>query len=252
MSEILAKLERTLAQPNGCLPLIRFRFCTICLLPVFLLALLLPASGQDAAVTLKSFHDEVANATYFYPASLIAASLPEPASIGTASPCSRVILSAASSSSLGDSTFTVSTIDNSCPDLRGKAVTLGTYVREQLLLAVKRYGEPVSTDNATSYAIAERPAALLLATIPTSARSGKPAGVLYAVEGCALSTVPLKPHKNSKQAVPVDRVLCFLFTTQNKGLLNELYSFLVVFDNGPPQSIFAPSAIRSIAASALH
>jgi hypothetical protein len=70
--------------------------------------------------------------------------------------------------------------------------------------------------------------------------------MIYAAKACALGTVPLRTRKKSDPVEPVTHILCFDFTTQNSGMLNQMFSFIVQFGNSPLEPMFPGSLIRNI------
>jgi hypothetical protein len=190
----------------------------------------------------KSFHDDALNITYFYPPHFV----PVPSAAATASVsdtarCVRTTLAANSVIPAGFSSFVVSTIDNTCPDALREATLLGPFVRMQILRQLKRYGKPTITREPTRYTIDGRPAAITLASVPMPLTSDKVARTTYAAKACALGSIPVKRRKKSEPVEPLSRVLCFDFTTENSGLLNLMFSFIIQFDNEPPEPLFPGS-----------
>jgi hypothetical protein len=190
----------------------------------------------------KSFHDEALNLTYFYPGRFT----PDPESIAPkpaadASPkCAHSTLFANSVTPAGTSSFVLSIIDNTCPN-----VLLGPFVREQILRQLKQYGEPTITQEPTAYLIDGHPAAIVLASVPMPATAeNKIPRTTYAAKACFLGNVPVKPHKKSDPVDPTRHVLCFDFTTQHSDLYTLMFGFSMQFDNDAPQPIVPGSVIR--------
>jgi hypothetical protein len=53
--------------------------------------------------------------------------------------------------------------------------------------------------------------------------------------------MPTMTHKKAAPADTISRVLCFDFTTQNSDLINMMFSFVIQFDNDPPEPLFPGS-----------
>jgi hypothetical protein len=77
------------------------------------------------------------------------------------------------------------------------------------------------------------------------AAPGKVAHAIYAAKACTLGNVPVKTRKKSDPVEPVTHVLCFDFTTQNGGMLTEMFSFIIQFNKAQPEPMFPGSVIRS-------
>ncbi len=195
----------------------------------------------------KSFHDEALNLTYFYPGRFA----PDPESISPkpeadATPkCAHSTLFANSVSPVDTSSFVLSTIDNTCPNVLRGATVLGPFVREQILRQLKQYGEPTITQEPTSYQIDGHPAAIVLASVPMPVTgAGKIPRTTYAAKACFLGNVPVKPRKKSDPVDQTRHVLCFDFTTQHSDLYTLMFGFSMQFDNNQPQPIVPGSVIR--------
>lgn len=192
----------------------------------------------------QSFHDPLLNITYFYPGRFV----PAAAATEPGPQCVKSTLSGSSTTPIDTSVFVLSTIDNTCPAILNGAAHLGPFVREQLLRQLKRYGDPVITQDPTRYTIDGHPAVIAVA-------SAKPAAdpalnnltavkTTYAAKACFLGNVPVKPHKKSDPVDPPKHVLCFDFTTQQQTLLSLMFSFSLQFDNNSPQPLVPGSALR--------
>ena len=179
------------------------------------------AIGQAASNTIKSFHDDALNITYFYWADFVRAPSRAPVASGE-SKCIKPTLFANSDTAGESSSFTLSTIDNTCPEFLSRAIALGPFTREQALLQLKQYGEPTITQAPVLYTIAGHPAAITVASVSIPASPGKIARAIYAAKVCALGNVPAKAHKKSDPTEPVTHVVCIDFTTQNGGLPTRL------------------------------
>ena len=202
----------------------------------------------------RSFHDADLNITYFYPGRFV----PDPASVAentsaqtstssttTATPkCARSTFFANSVTPVDTSSFVLSTIDNTCPNVLRGATTLGPFIREQILRQLKQYGEPTVTQEPTRYTINGHPAAIVLASVPMPEAAGKIPRTTYAAKACFLGTIPVKPRKRSDPIEQPKHVLCFDFTTQERDLLSLVFGFSIQFDNDSPQPLVPGSALR--------
>jgi hypothetical protein len=207
-----------------------------------------PAQTTDQPNTNapKSFHDSALNITYFYPGRFV----PDPESIapkpnGDASPkCAHSTFFANSITPIDTSSFVLSTIDNTCPNVLRGATLLGPFIREQILRQLKQYGEPTVTQEPTNYAIDGHPAAIVLASVPMPQVKGKIPTTTYAAKACVLGNIPVKARKKSDQVEPTRHVLCFDFTTQHSDLYTLMFGFSMQFDNDAPLPIVPGSVIR--------
>jgi hypothetical protein len=204
------------------------------------------AAGANGAGTLKSFHDDALNITYFYPSEFVPAPPASTPALAGASKCMRPTLFVYSVTPVADSSFAISTIDSTCPEIPRGASQLGSFTGEQILRQLKQYGEPAIIQMPTKYAIAGHPAAITVASVGIPAGSGKGARIIYAAKACVLGSVPLKTRKRLDPVEPVTHILCFDFTTQNGGTLTEMFSFIIQFKNSPLEPMFPGSAIRNI------
>jgi hypothetical protein len=206
--------------------------------------------GQPDPRIPKSFHDALLNVTYFYPGRFT----PEPpspnaAKAEAASPqCAHADLSAASTSPAGPTVFVLSTIDNTCPNvLHGASTDLAAFTREQILRQLKRYGDPVITQEPTHYVIDGHPAIIAVASAQppaeTTLNNILPVKVTYAAKACVLGNIPVKPRKH-EVVEPTKHVLCFDFTTQERDLLSLMFGFTIQFDDHGPQPLVPGSALR--------
>jgi hypothetical protein len=209
-------------------------------------AALSQTSDQTNSRIPKSFHDSALNVTYFYPGRFV----PDPESIspkpGTdgAPRCARSTLFANSVTPVDTSSFVLSTIDNTCPNVLHGAILLGPFVREQILRQLKQYGEPTITQEPTNYTINGHPAAIALASVPMPEVKGKIPTTTYAAKACVLGNIPVKPKKKSDPVDPTRHVLCFDFTTLHQDLYHLMFAFSMQFDNDPPQPMVPGSVIR--------
>jgi hypothetical protein len=203
-------------------------------------------SDQPNSNVPKSFHDSALNITYFYPGRFV----PDPASAASkpnadASPkCAHSTLFANSVSPVDTSSFVLSTIDNTCPNVLRGAIQLGPFVREQILRQLKQYGEPTVTQEPTTYTISGHPAAIVLASVPMPELKGKIPTTTYAAKACVLGNIPVKPRKRSDPVEPTRHVLCFDFTTQHSDLYTLMFGFSMQFDNDAPLPMVPGSVIR--------
>jgi hypothetical protein len=204
------------------------------------------SSDQPHANVPRSFHDSALNITYFYPGRFV----PDPASAvpkanADASPkCAHSTLFANSVSPVDTSSFVLSTIDNTCPNVLRGATLLGPFIREQILRQLKQYGEPTITQEPTTYAIGGHPAAIVLASVPLAEVKGRIPTTTYAAKACVLGNIPVKPRKRSDPVDPTRHVLCFDFTTQHSDLYTLMFGFSMQFDNDAPSPMVPGSVIR--------
>ena len=222
---------------------IAFRPVSLVLLSLACAARLPCAIGQSNSGSMKSFHDEALNITYFYPAAFVTA--PPNSTPVDPSKCIKSTLFAYFVTPVDSSSFALSTIDNTCPETLRSASDLAPFTREQILRQLKQYGEPAITQEPSRYTIAGHPAAITVASVAIPATPGKVAHVIYAAKACTLGNVPVKTRKKSDPAEPVTHVVCFDFTTQNGGMLTEMFSFIIQFNKAQLEPIFPSSVIRS-------
>jgi hypothetical protein len=149
--------------------------------------------NQPNSDTLKSFHDYALNIFYFYPSRFVPAL--SPSTTAETPKYIQPTLVASSVTPVDTSSFAVSTIDNTCPDVLNRAVRLGPFTREQILLQLGRYGEPAIIQEPTTYPIDSLPAAISLASVSMPAGSGKPTRTTYAAKACAAGNIPAKRRK---------------------------------------------------------
>jgi hypothetical protein len=197
----------------------------------------------------KSFHDPLLNVTYFYPGRFVADPAVSAASTSTATDgtpkCAHSNFFANSNAPTGTSSFVLSTIDNTCPNVLRGATQLGPFIREQILRQLKQYGEPTITQEATKYTIDGHPAAIVLASVPMpKTPTNKLPTTTYAAKACVLGNIPVKPRKKSDPVEPTRHVLCFDFTTPHNDLLTLMFAFSMQFDNDAPQPMVPGSVIR--------
>ncbi|HEY4049072.1 MAG TPA: hypothetical protein VGM27_19600 [Acidobacteriaceae bacterium] len=194
---------------------------------------------------LKRFHDDALNITYFYPSRFAPVPFsPTPALTSDTRECVRPTLFANSVTPIDTSSFALSTVDNTCPDVLHFASQLGPFIREKILHQLKQYGQPRILQEPTSYTIDGHAAAIILASVLMPSTSGKVSRTIYAVKACALGSILAKRRKKSKPVGPLGHVVCFDFTTQNSDLLNLMFSFIVQFDDGPLEPMFLGSVLR--------
>jgi hypothetical protein len=204
------------------------------------------AAGANSAGTLKNFHDDALNITYFYPSGFVLAPDASTPPLAGSSKCMQPTLFAYSVTPVENSSFALTTIDNTCPEILRIATPLGPFTQDQILRQLKQYGDPTIIQSPTNYAIAGHPAAITVASVAIPAGSGKVARIIYAAKACALGSMPSKTRKRSDPVEAVTRILCFDFTTQNGGTLTEMFSFIIQFENSPLEPMFPSSVIRNI------
>jgi hypothetical protein len=215
------------------------RYSSIFLLLLVCLTALPQPPDRSNPDVLERFHDDALNITYFYPSRFTP--LPFPPTTALSSDmrkCVQPTLFANSISPINTSSFVLSTVDNTCPDVLRFATQLRPFIREKILNQLKQYGQPSVIQEPTSYTIDGRAAAVTLASVVMPATSGKVARTIYTVKACVLGSLPAKKRKKSEPAGPSTHVLCFDFTTQNSALLNLMFSFIVQFDDAPPEPMF--------------
>ena len=171
------------------------------------------------------------------------ASLPSRAADG-APKCAHSTLFANSVTPVDTSSFVLSTIDNTCPNVLRGATLLGPFIREQILRQLKQYGEPTITQEPTHYTIDGHPASIVLASVPMPETKGTIPTTTYAAKACVLGNIPVKPKKKSDPVDPTRHVLCFDFTTLHNDLYTLMFAFSMQFDTDPPQPMVPGSVIR--------
>jgi hypothetical protein len=197
-------------------------------------------SEQERTNLPKSFHDDALNITYFYPSHFAPVAV-APDSNPVTAKCAQTTLVAKSAIPAGPSSFVVSMIDDTCPDALREATSLGAFTRFQLLRQLKQYGEPTVSREPTRYFIGGRSAAITLASVSLPPANHQAARTIYAAKACALDGIPVRRRRKSDPVDPIHRVLCFDFTTQNSDLVNLMFSFIIQFDNDPPEPLFPGS-----------
>ena len=203
-------------------------------------------TGEHGSGTLKSFHDDVLNITYFYPAEFVPAPPASTPALAGMPKCMQPTLFAYTVTPIENSSFALTTIDNTCPEILRGASQLGPFTREQVVRQLKQYGDPTIIQPPTNYRITGHPAAITMASVAIPADPGKVAPIIYAAKACVAGTIPLKTHKKSDLVEPVTHILCFDFSTQNGGMLTRMFSFIVQFENSPLEPMFPGSVIRNI------
>jgi hypothetical protein len=218
------------------------RYASIFLLLLCLTALPQPPDRSNPDV-LKRFHDYALNITYFYPSRFTPLPFPPTTALmsdltSDTRTCVQPTLFANSITPIDTSSFALSTVDNTCPDVLRLATRLAPFIREKILSQLKQYGQPSIIQEPTSYTVDGRAAAIALASVIMPATSSKVTRTIYAVKACVLGSIPANRRKKSEPAGPLGHVLCFDFTTQNSDLLNLMFSFIVQFGDGPPEPMF--------------
>ena len=216
------------------------RYASIFLLLLLRLTALPQPDGRNNPVVLERFHDDALNITYFYPSRF--ARLPFPPATALTSDtrkCVQPTLFANSITPIDTSSFALSTVDNTCPDVLRFATQLGPFIRERIQSQLKQYGEPRIIQEPSSYTIDGHAAAITLASVIVPAPSGNVVRTIYAAKACVLGSIPARGRKQSEPAGPISHVVCFDFTTQNSDLLNLMFSFIVQFDDRPLEPMFS-------------
>ena len=149
------------------------RYASIFLLLLLRLTALPQPDGRNNPVVLERFHDDALNITYFYPSRF--ARLPFPPATALTSgtrKCVQPTLFANSITPIDTSSFALSTVDNTCPDVLRFATQLGPFIRERIQSQLKQYGEPRIIQEPSSYTIDGHAAAITLASVIVPAPSG--------------------------------------------------------------------------------
>ena len=149
--------------------------------------------GRNNPVVLERFHDDALNITYFYPSRF--ARLPFPSATALTSDtrkCVQPTLFANSITPIDTSSFALSTVDNTCPDVLRFATQLGPFIRERIQSQLKQYGEPRIIQEPSSYTIDGHAAAITLASVILPAPSGNVARTIYAAKACVLGSIPAR------------------------------------------------------------
>jgi hypothetical protein len=204
------------------------------------------ATGQGASGTIRSFHDDALDISYFYSGDFVSAPSNAPVAPSNESTCIKQTLFANSVAAGDSSSFTLSTIDDTCPELLRRATELGTFTREQILLQLKQYGEPTISQAPVAYTIAGHPAAVAVASVTTAASAGKVARTIFAAKACVLGNIERKKHKKSEPIDPVTHVVCIDFTTQDSDLSTQMFWFMIQFEDGPLEPFFPGNIIRNL------
>ena len=229
------------------------RYASICLLLLLSLTALPQAPDRSNPEMLKPFHDAALNITYFYPSRFTPLPFPSTTALNSdlnsdlssdTRNCVRPTLFANSITPIDTSSFGLSTVDNTCPDVLRFATQLGPFIREKILKQLKQYGQPSIIQEPTSYTIDGHAAAITLASVIKPATSGNVGRTVYAAKACVLGSVPAKRRRKSEPVGPITHVLCFDFTTQNSDLLNLMFSFIVPLGNDPLAPMFPASVVR--------
>jgi hypothetical protein len=200
------------------------------------------AIGQAAGVS--SFHDDAHNITYFYSAHFVQESSGAPVAPGDESKCIKPSLFA--NSAADRSSFTLYTIDDTCPALLRGATDLGLFTRDRVLVRLKQYGVPTIIQAPLSYSIAGHPAAVAIASVTMAASAGKVARTIFAAEACSLGNIESKKHKQSEPIDPVTHVVCIDFMTQESSLPTQMFWFMIQFENAPLGPFFPGNVIRNM------
>jgi len=218
---------------------------SLCLVLVLLIyGANLPRAIGQAASDISSFHDDALNITYFYSADFVPEPSAAPVAPGDESKCTKPSIFA--NSVADNSSFTLYTIDDTCPELLRRATDLRPFTRERVLVQLKQYGGPMIIQAPLSYAIAGHPAAVAVASATTAATTGKVARTIFAAEACALRNIESKKHKKSEPIDPVTHVVCIDFTTQESGLPAQMFRFMIQFDNAPLEPFFPGKVISNM------
>jgi hypothetical protein len=200
------------------------------------------AIGQAAGVS--SFQDDALNITYFYSDHFVQESSGAPVAPGDEPRCIKPSLFA--NSAADGSSFTLYTIDGTCPEVLRRATNLGPFTRERVLVQLKQYGVPTIIQAPLSYAIAGHPAAVAIASVTIAEGAGKVARTIFAAEACSSGNVESKKHKTSEPNDPITHVVCIDFMTQGSVSPTQMFWFMIQFDNAPLESFFPGNVIRNM------
>jgi hypothetical protein len=179
------------------------RYASIFLLLLRCLTALPQAPDRSNNDVLKRFHDDALNITYFYPSRF--ARLPFPSATALTSDarkCVQPTLFANSITPIDTSSFALSTVDNTCPDVLRFATQLSPFIREKILNQLKQYGQPSIIQEPTSYTIDGHAAAITLASVIMPATSSNLARTIYAVKACALGSILARRLRSPKPSDP--------------------------------------------------
>ena len=204
----------------------------------------LPCAIGQADSNISSFHDDALNITYFYSAHFAQESSGASGAPGDDSKCIKPSLFA--NSAADKSSFTLYTIDDTCPELLRRATELGLFTRERVLVQLKQYGVPTIIQAPLSYAIAGHPAAVTIASVAIAEGAGKVARTVFAAEACSLGNSESKKHKRSETVDPVTHIVCIDFSTQDSGFPTQMFWFMIQFDNAPLEPFFPGNVIRNM------
>jgi hypothetical protein len=206
------------------------------------------AIGQAAGVS--SFQDDALNITYFYSAHFLQESSGAPVAPGDEPRCIKPSLFA--NSAADRSSFTLYTIDGTCPEVLRRATDLGPFTRERVLVKLKQYGVPTIIQAPLSYAIAGHPAAVAIASVTIAASAGNVARRIFAADACSSGNVESKKHKTLEPIDPVTHVVCIDFTTQDSGLPTQMFWFMIQFDNTSMEPFFPGNVLRNMGTTTRH
>lgn len=210
--------------------------------PVF--AQVMTTSSADM---IKSYHDAALDVTYFYPSQFVPSSLSSEDPVDTKPKCIQPALTTNVVSHVDTASFSVSTIDGTCPDVLASAAQLGPYTRLEVLRQLRQYGEASVILEPTRYRIDGHLAAVTLAAVQLAGHPSRSFQAIYAAKACAIGEAQDKKRRKSEPATPTKRVLCFDFTTRNIGQISEMYSFIVQFGSGQLAPVFPGRVIRNLA-----
>ncbi len=142
------------------------------------------AIGQATSNGVSSFQDDALHITYFYSDHFVPERSGAPVAPGDESKCIKQSLSA--NSVADNSSFTLYTIDSTCPELLRRASDLGLFTRERVQVQLKQYGVPAIIQTPPSYAIAGHPAAVAVSSVTTAASAGKVARTIFCRRGMSI------------------------------------------------------------------
>jgi hypothetical protein len=230
---------------------------------VFLFVVGVALHAQTPAASIKvpwssdqtSFRALDFDLTYSYPKNFIPAdpktpalavyALPKPDPKAADPVCVHAPLSVGYTNNGGNSVLVFSIIDSSCPTILKDAQQLGTFTHEQLLRQLKRYGVPTITKETTTYTLDGRPAAVTMASAhATETQRGDILTTTYAAKACVFAEPQVyDSDRRLRQPPSPGRVLCFDFTTQQRGLLPQMLNFPVQFGHQGAHAVVPTSVL---------
>src|ERR1700733_12639391 len=135
-----AEAEKWKIEMNGSSAVVqRMSFHAASMILALLVSVNVVPNANGQAGRIENFHDDAFDITYFYSGDFSPAPLAAPTD---GQKCIRTTLVANSQAPSDPSSFTLSTIDHTCPEVLRDAVAVGSFTRAQLLVQLKQYGPP--------------------------------------------------------------------------------------------------------------